>query len=56
MIESQFLKLHFSQLVNAWKLSRYNTYSNVQKQIYHEHLAGQSENPVGMLNLRCQFA
>ena len=39
MIESQFLKLHFSQLVNAWKLSRYNTYSNVQKQIYHEHLA-----------------
>lgn len=39
MIESQFLKLHFSQLVNAWKLSRYNTYSNVQKQIYHEHLS-----------------
>lgn len=39
MINSQFLKLHFSQLVKAWKISKYNSYSDAQKQNYHNNLS-----------------
>ena len=38
MINSQFLKLHFSQLVKAWKISKYNSYSDAQKQNYIKSL------------------
>lgn len=37
-MDTSFLKMHFSQLVNAWKISQYNTYSNYKKQKYHEQL------------------
>lgn len=39
MINPQFLKLHFSQLVKAWKISKYNSYSDAQKQNYHNNLS-----------------
>lgn len=39
MIESYFLKMHFAQLIRAWKISKYNSYSDEQKQIYHENLS-----------------
>jgi len=38
MIDSLFLNMHFSQLAQAWKSARFNSYSDVNKQDYHDKL------------------
>lgn len=35
----KLLELHFSQLQSEWAASRYNSYSDLRKQEYHENLA-----------------
>lgn len=37
-MEASLIKMHFSQLVNAWKLSKYNSYSNSKKKEYQTQL------------------
>ena len=37
-MEASLIKMHFSQLVNGWKLSKYNSYSNSKKKEYQTQL------------------
>jgi len=38
-MHAQLLNSHFAQLVSAWKKSKYNRYSDYDKQEYHDNLA-----------------
>lgn len=35
----KLFELHFSQLLTEWKISKYNSYSDVRKKDYHDNLA-----------------
>lgn len=38
-MQPKLLELHFAQLQSEWGISRYNSYSDVRKQEYHDNLA-----------------
>ena len=37
-MQPKLLELHFAQLLSEWSISRYNRYSDVRKQEYHDNL------------------